>query len=128
MRNSNRPNLVGRLAIAAIAVATTGMPALAALPAQQTDRPAATAQATQPEITKVVYRQSKGRLVITGTGLDEGVTVRVNGREIAGERKFVAAKNKLQITIPADQLGLQAKGQNRVEVQRGTAAAAEFSF
>lgn len=126
MRISNRPNILGRLALAALAVAAVGLPTIAAIPSAPQAQTDTVAQ--QSTITKVVFKQERNRLIISGTGLDENVTVRVNGREVTGERKFKADKGKLRITVQPDQLGLKASGQNRVEVLRNDALLGESSF
>jgi hypothetical protein len=125
MHISFSPRVIGRAAIVAAALAmvpASGVVETVTVSAQE----AVTAEASA--ITKVIYREDRKRLVISGSGLDEAVTVRVNGREISGERKFKANKNKLRITIEPAQLGLKGTGENRVEVLRNGVALGEATF
>ena len=135
MTNFIRVHVLGPLAGLALAVVVAGLPATVAAQAQADPEPApapkaapATAEAAGPSVTKAMYRDKQGRLVITGTGFDETAVVRVNGVEVKGERKFRADKNRLRITIPASALSLKAAGQNRLEVVQEGASSGEFNF
>jgi hypothetical protein len=110
-----------------VAVATAGVPALAATPQDTAVRqPATTAGA--PAISKASYNRGKGMLVIVGTGFNESASVRLNGVELTGQRKFKAEKGKLRVTLPADSAQLKTDGQNRVEVMQGDLSSGEFDF
>ena len=106
------------------ALATTGVPVLAT--AQQ--EPAAQAPADVPTISKASYNRGKGMLVIVGSGFDQTASVRLNGVELTGERKFKAEKGKLRVSLPAGSSQLKAQGQNHVEVLQGSTSSGEFSF
>jgi hypothetical protein len=106
------------------ALATSGVSALAAAPQ---DSPAPAVATATPAISKASYNHDKGMLVIVGTGFDQTASVRLNGVELTGEKKFKAEKNKLRVVLPASAAQLKVKGQNVVEiVQGGTTATFEF--
>jgi hypothetical protein len=84
-------------------------------------------QTDRPNITKAVYRESKGVLVIAGSGFDTNATIRLNGVELTGEKKFNAQKGKLKVAIPAG-LGMKTPGQNRVEILQNEQSSGEFGF
>jgi hypothetical protein len=109
-----------------VAVATAGVPALAATQ-QDTTSQTAPAAAT-PSIQKASYNHDKGMLVIVGTGFDQTASVRLNGVELTGEKKFKAEKNKLRVSLPASAAQLKAKGQNRVEIVQAGTTSGEFDF
>lgn len=105
---------------AAIAV---GVAPVGAMPVRQ-DAEVASAVA----VSRAVYNQKKGALMIIGTGFDANAVVRVNGVEVQGERKFRSDKNKLRIKIPAAELGLKATGQNTIEIAQGSLSSGEIAF
>jgi len=109
-----------------VAIATTGVPAYAAIHQDATSQ-VAPAAAT-PTIQKASYNHDKGILVIVGTGFDQSASVRLNGVELTGEKKFKAEKNKLRVSLPASAAQLKAKGQNRIEVVQAGTASGEFEF
>jgi hypothetical protein len=114
-----------------VAVATAGVPALAAQtqePQDAQDAAPAVAETGAPTIAKAAYRRDKGVFVVTGTGFDEGATVRLNGVVLTGERKFKADKGKLKITMPAGSVQLRPEGQNQLEILQGDLSSGEFSF
>jgi hypothetical protein len=84
-------------------------------------------QADRPSITKAVYRESKGVLVIAGSGFDTNATIRLNGVELTGEKKFNAQKGKLKVTLPGG-AGLKTAGQNRIEIVQNEVSSGEFDF
>jgi hypothetical protein len=130
MKNLFRVNVLGGLAALVLAAVMTGVPAAAAQAqgGDQAEPAPTTAQAGRPSVTKAMYRDKNGRLVITGTGFDETAVVRVNGVEVKGERKFRADKNRLRITIPASELSLKGAGQNRLEVIQDGESSGEVTF
>ena len=128
MAKFTRTNRLSRLALVAVAVGVMGLPVAAAASVQGGQSGSATVETARPNVTKAVYREAKGRLVIYGSGFDESAVIRVNGVEVTGERKFAAGKGKLRITVPAAQLALKAAGQNRVEVIQQGASSGEFTF
>lgn len=113
-----------------VAVATAGVPAFAATTQDGQGAPDAAIQAPaeRPTIAKAVYRRDKGILVISGTGFDDSATIRLNGVELTGERKFKADKGKLRVTLPANTAQFKADGQNRLEVVQNELSSGEFGF
>src|SRR5215203_3628433 len=85
-------------------------------------------QTDRPNITKAVYKESKGVLVIAGSGFDTNATIRLNGVELAGEKKFNAQKGKLKVTLPAGAAALKTPGQNRIEIVQNEISSGEFDF
>jgi hypothetical protein len=85
------------------------------------------AQTGQLTITKAVYKESKGILVIAGSGFDNTATVRINGVELTGEKKFNAQKGRLKVPVPAG-FAFKAAGENRVEIVQNEASSGEFPF
>jgi hypothetical protein len=67
-------------------------------------------------------------LIITGTGFDQAATIRLNGVELTGERKFKADKGKLKVTMPAGTTQLKASGENRLEIVQNELSSGEFGF
>ena len=81
-----------------------------------------------PMISKASYKRDKNAIVIVGTGFDQSATVRLNGVELTGERKFKAEKHKLRITVPTGGTELKPTGENRLEVVQGDLSSGEFEF
>lgn len=113
-----------------VAVATAGVPAFAATiqDVQNTPDAAIQAPAERPTIAKASYRRDKGILVITGTGFDQTASIRLNGVELTGERKFKADKGKLKVMLPAGSAEFKADGQNRIEIVQNELSSGEFGF
>ena len=114
MRNA----IVRAASAAVIAIVLATAPAFAA----QTDTVVGA-----PTITKAVYKESKGVLVIAGSGFDNTATIRLNGVELTGEKKFNAQKGRLKVTLPAG-FAFKATGQNQVEIVQNGASSTVFDF
>ncbi len=107
------------------AIAATGVPAIAAT---HQDAAAQAPSPATPAISKASYKPDKGVLVVYGTGFDQTATVRLNGVELTGAKKFKADKNKLRISLPAAAAQMKTKGQNRLEILQGASASGAFEF
>jgi hypothetical protein len=81
-----------------------------------------------PVISKASYKKDKNAIVIVGTGFDQSATVRLNGVELTGEKKFKAEKHKLRVTVPTGGTELKPDGENRIEVVQGEVSSGEFPF
>jgi hypothetical protein len=71
-----------------------------------------------PFLSKASFKESKGKLKLTGLHLSESVLVSVNGRDVAppARIKFSATKGTLTITGTAGELGVRTGAPNTVVV------------